>query len=191
MKLLADLLTFLRIVLAAVLVSFVFSSSDPVRFMALPVFLLASLTDYWDGRLARRAGGGSAFGAFMDPVADKVLTLSAFFSFWAIGLLPLWAVCVIAARDIAVTLMRLRRAKKGHAVNALPGGKQKTVFQMIYISLVLLVIALRQTHVWSAAFERIAQAATHLGIYAIILMTLVSGFEAWRHRHPKGATKGS
>ena len=84
---LANLLTCSRMALAVMFAVFLFSLNPFGKFLALFVFITAALTDYWDGVVARRMGEVSQFGRLMDPVADKTLTLSAFFSFWHLGLL--------------------------------------------------------------------------------------------------------
>lgn len=103
-------LTVLRIILTPVFV-YLFLMDDPVlKQISLGVFILAAITDWYDGWLARKFNYITAWGKFLDPLADKILTSSAFFAFVFLGVLPLWMVIVIAARDFFVTFLRDRKS---------------------------------------------------------------------------------
>lgn len=130
--------------------------SLPVPFgntAALAIFLLASVTDYFDGHLARTRYGVTAFGKLMDPLADKVLVCAALVGFAAIRLptapgtplVPAWAVTAILAREFAVTGLRLLAATdvKAQILSAGWWGKVKTVCQMTAISATFLLLAVR------------------------------------------------
>jgi CDP-diacylglycerol--glycerol-3-phosphate 3-phosphatidyltransferase len=107
--------------------------------IALVVFALAALTDALDGYLARNVYGCTDFGKLMDPLADKVLTAAAFIGFVEIGVMPAWMVTLILSREFMVTGLRLLAADKGIVLAAGPWGKHKTIWQMIFISAVLLL----------------------------------------------------
>ncbi len=112
----------------------------PGRFtVALVVFLAATLTDYLDGVIARRRRLITDFGKLMDPLADKILTASAFVSLCAMGKFPAWAVIVIISREFLITGLRSLAASKGVVVPADRLGKHKTAWQMITIIYLLLV----------------------------------------------------
>ncbi|MBI2441670.1 MAG: CDP-diacylglycerol--glycerol-3-phosphate 3-phosphatidyltransferase [Lentisphaerae bacterium] len=123
---------------------------------ALLVFLLAALTDFWDGRLARQRGAVTAFGQLMDPLVDKVLICAAFISFVAIhhpgsaggfagaGIVPAWIVIIILTREFMVTGLRLLAANHGRVIPASRWGKHKTVWQMVVIVLILIGLAGRE-----------------------------------------------
>lgn len=121
--------------------------------LAFVVFVVASITDYWDGKLARMHYGVTAFGKLMDPLADKVLVCAALVSFVGIrlpfepkySLVPAWVVVVIIAREFAVTGLRLLVATRaqGHIISAGNWGKLKTVWQMIAIIATFILLAAR------------------------------------------------
>jgi len=109
------------------------------------VFLLAALTDFWDGRLARRTGTVTAFGQLMDPLVDKVLICAAFISFVAINqIVPAWIVIIILTREFMVTGLRLLAANQGQVIPASNWGKHKTLWQMGAIGIILVGLALRE-----------------------------------------------
>ena len=122
--------------------------------LAFVVFVVASITDYWDGKLARMHYGVTAFGKLMDPLADKVLVCAALVSFVGIrlpfepvySLVPAWVVVVIIAREFAVTGLRLLVAtrEQGHIISAGSWGKLKTVWQMIAIIATFILLAARE-----------------------------------------------
>ena len=122
--------------------------------LAFVVFVAASITDYWDGKLARTHYGVTAFGKLMDPLADKVLVCAALVSFVGIrlpfepkySLVPAWVVVVIIAREFAVTGLRLLVATRGtgHIVSAGSWGKLKTVWQMVAIIATFILLAARE-----------------------------------------------
>ena len=97
---------------------------------AAGVFAVAALTDFLDGYLARRDGLVTLFGKFLDPVADKLLVLTAMIMLTEKGLLPAWAVVIVAARELAVDGLRLVASGSGKVVAAKMPGKIKTVLQL-------------------------------------------------------------
>ncbi|HJW28413.1 MAG TPA: CDP-diacylglycerol--glycerol-3-phosphate 3-phosphatidyltransferase, partial [Saprospiraceae bacterium] len=99
-------LTVLRILLAPLFYTF-FVLDPPQYLMSGIVFLLASITDWYDGYFARKYKLVSRFGSFLDPLADKILTSIAFIAFAAIGLIPAWTAGVIIGRDIIMTILRV------------------------------------------------------------------------------------
>ena len=113
------------------------------------LFLLASLTDIFDGLLARKYGAITRFGRFMDPIADKILVASALIVFVHSpflknfkGEFPAWPVALIIARDFAVTGLRLLAAAEGVTLGAETSGKLKTIIQMVSLHYILIVAIL-------------------------------------------------
>ena len=100
-------LTVLRMILTPLLVYLLSRESLNFRCYALVVFLVASLTDWYDGYVARKWGIVTQWGKFLDPLADKILVLTMFCVFVWLGVVKTWMVVVIAARDIIMTLLRL------------------------------------------------------------------------------------
>ncbi|RYL92252.1 CDP-diacylglycerol--glycerol-3-phosphate 3-phosphatidyltransferase [Sporolactobacillus sp. Y61] len=101
------------------------------------IFMLASFTDWLDGQIARRRHLVTNFGKFSDPLADKLLVMSAFVSFVGMGRMASWMIIVILAREFAVTGLRLVAAGEGDVIAAGKMGKWKTLFQMVAIILFL------------------------------------------------------
>ena len=102
------------------------------------LFMAASITDYWDGYIARRDHLVTTFGKFMDPLADKVLTLTAFILLVGKGRIASWIVVIIVARELMITGFRTVAASNGVTIAASKWGKYKTTFQMIAIIVLLM-----------------------------------------------------
>ena len=124
---------------------FLTSSLPFGKTLALLTFLLAALTDYWDGRLARSHYGVTAFGQLMDPLADKVLICAAFISFVAMDqIVPAWIVIIIITREFMVTGIRLLAVSQGHIIPAGRWGKHKTIWQIVVIIVIISGESLRE-----------------------------------------------
>ena len=108
------------------------------EWLALPIFLVAALTDLLDGFFARRRGQVSTLGTLLDPVADKLLISAAFISLVELGLVPAWMVVVIVGREFAVSGLRSIAAAEGYTIEASDLGKTKMVMQVIAVSLLLM-----------------------------------------------------
>ena len=133
----ANGLTLARLVLVPVFVVFLFSGGVAGRVVAFVVFLVASLTDLFDGRLARSRGLVTDFGKIADPIADKALTGSALVGLSVLGELPWWVTGVILFRELGITLLRFRVIRQG-VIAASRGGKLKTLLQVVAIGLYVL-----------------------------------------------------
>ena len=107
--------------------------------IALIIFGAASYTDHMDGMLARKHNQITDFGKFMDPLADKILVISALVCFVSLGLCDVWLVLLIIAREFMVTSIRLVAAGKGSVIAANNWGKAKTVSQIVAICVILLL----------------------------------------------------
>ena len=175
---LANLLTYSRMILALVFWGFLFSPHPFGKLIAFCVFILASLTDYWDGMVARKMGQTSRIGKLMDPIADKVLMLAAFFGFWRLGLIPLWMAGVVIARDVIVTLPRLGMSAENPRLPATSAGKKKTAFQMFYILAVLVYLMAAQAAFWQPSWNGRAELFIRAGMIVVVAMTLWSGSKA-------------
>lgn len=130
----ANRLTFLRILLIPVFMVLV---EAELGLWPAVVFLLASLTDFLDGYLARSRGEVTTLGKFLDPLADKLLTMTAFVYLAVTAAVPAWAVIIILARETAVTGLRVISAERGIVVAASGWGKLKTVAQMVSLTMLL------------------------------------------------------
>ena len=127
------MLTGIRLLMVPVfLVLLLSESAGTHRWWAVAVFLAASVTDLYDGNLARRWGQTTEFGALADPIADKALTGAAFVGLSMLGQLPWWVTVVVMTREISITVWRFTVLGSG-VVPASRGGKTKTTLQMIAI----------------------------------------------------------
>jgi CDP-diacylglycerol---glycerol-3-phosphate 3-phosphatidyltransferase len=137
----ANALTVVRIFLVPVFVLCLLAGGTGWRLAALAAFCVASLTDFLDGRLARSRGLVTDFGKIADPIADKALTGAALISLSALGELPGWVTALILVREIGVTALRFAVIRRG-VIAASPGGKLKTLLQIIAICLYVLPASL-------------------------------------------------
>lgn len=133
-------LTMLRILMIPVFMVFIELNSLPNHILwAFVVFVLASLTDMLDGKIARKYNLVTDFGKFMDPLADKILVTAALIYFIPLGLAPAWIVILILAREFLVTSLRLIASGKGIVIAADKWGKYKTATTMVWICYALLM----------------------------------------------------
>jgi len=162
-------LTLIRIAaIPLIIVLFSFPSSRFMAFIAALVFSGAAFTDYLDGFLARRQGKVTFLGKALDPVADKLLTSSAFIMLAAHGWVPAWMVCVIVGRELAITGLRSVIAGKGLDISASRLGKLKTGFQIAAIIPLMIHYPL-----WDLDCQAIGQAL----IWAALGFTVWSGVD--------------
>lgn len=130
----ASKITLLRVVFIPIYMALMYISgpcASPWMFAALGVFILASITDYIDGQIARKCNQVSDFGKFLDPLADKLLTIAAMVMFCQWDMFPAWALMIVLTREFAVTGLRLVAVGKGKVIAAGWSGKVKTASTMI------------------------------------------------------------
>lgn len=168
-------LTLLRIVLIPVFLIFllfpVTGENSIHSWIALVIFVGASITDWFDGRIARATNQITTFGKFADPLADKLLTSAALISFIELYNVPSWMIFIVVAREFIVTGLRLVAISEGKVIAASMAGKVKTFTQMVAIVVVMLLGALG---VAEYSILGINVATWLMGIVAAI--TLYSGF---------------
>ncbi|MDO4611579.1 MAG: CDP-diacylglycerol--glycerol-3-phosphate 3-phosphatidyltransferase [Candidatus Saccharibacteria bacterium] len=131
------ILTLARIVLVLPLMICFFVNNLPGQIATLLCFVVASITDFIDGRWARSKKIVTDLGAFLDPLADKMLVNLTFLMLTYVGIVPLWMFAIILVRDFAVDGMRMMAAKSGITVSASIFGKAKTMLQMITLTSIL------------------------------------------------------
>ena len=161
------------------------------RSWALVLFSLASLTDFLDGKIARERKLITAFGTLMDPLADKILTCSAFIAFIELRQIEAWMVAVIVGRELAITGLRLLAASKNVVLAAERLGKHKTVSQITTILATLLAMSYPQWgFVGEALFAWPVLGRPWIIVFAqatqwvAVALTLYSGATyLWRNRH--------
>src|SRR5208283_1783140 len=131
-------LTISRFALTVLFLAVIFSSVPYCETIALLLFGAAGLTDYFDGKIARRDHLITNFGVLMDPLADKILVCSAFIAFVGRGWMPAWMAVIVVARELAITGLRLLAASKNLVLAAEGFGKHKTVSQIAAILAILI-----------------------------------------------------
>lgn len=135
-------LTLFRVILIPFFVVFMLLEITSVdKWIALAIFIIASLTDLLDGKIARKYNLVTNFGKFMDPLADKLLVCSALICLVELGKMPAWMVIIIIAREFIISGFRLIASDNGVVIAASYWGKFKTTFQMIMICLLIADIA--------------------------------------------------
>ena len=141
MLLLPNILSGLRIILAPVFLILFFQDDFVMKAIGLGVYIIAAITDYYDGYYARKFGIYSDFGAFLDPLADKFLTFSGFIvlPFIATDQFPWWAIILIIFRDTVITILRVYMKQKNVAMITRKTAKIKTTIQMVFLYLGLCV----------------------------------------------------
>jgi len=182
-------LTVSRLILTAIFLLVMFVEFPFHITAALVLFVAASLTDLFDGIIARRRNLVTDFGKLMDPLADKVLICSAFIAFIELEWMPAWMVIVIVARELAITGLRLLAASKNIVLAAERQGKNKTISQ------ITAAIALLVTHShadWGIvgqlfAFEIAGHAwawwVAEISKWVAVVLTALSGFlYLWKNR---------
>ncbi len=173
-------ITISRIALAFVFMFFLFAKVPFAKILALVTFVLAALTDYFDGFLAKKYKCITAFGKIMDPVADKILTLAAFIAFVEMELIPAWMVVIIILREFIITSIRINALRNDVVLPAGVGGKHKTVSQMLSILVILVFITIKETGVqtydfWNPSFEYWYKQLIFILMMITVILTLVSG----------------
>lgn len=158
----ANKLTMLRVLLIPVFLLVLYLNFPYSQYLALAIFVLASVTDFVDGYIARHYGQVTNFGKFMDPLADKLLVMAALVWFVGLGRFPAWALLVVIAREFAVTALRLVAVEGGRVIAAAWSGKIKTAATMVGICVMLLFQV--------PAFDVVV-------IVVIVLTTVYSGVE--------------
>ena len=133
-------LTVLRVIMVPFFVFFMLTDVGGAanKWIALVLFVVASLTDMLDGKIARKYNLITNFGKFMDPIADKLLVSSAFIAFVQMNLLPAWIVIIFIAREFIISGFRLVASDAGIVLAASWWGKFKTAFQMIMCLLLII-----------------------------------------------------
>jgi len=136
-------LTVLRIILTPVFLVLFLSGEPFLIQISFIVFIIAAITDWYDGWLARKFNYITEWGKFLDPLADKVLTSTAFVGFVIIGILPLWMVILIIVRDMLITLLRAYADYRKVSFTTSYMAKWKTFVQMLFLYFLLFVYTLK------------------------------------------------
>ena len=182
----ANRITLSRLALTVLFVVSLNSSWQYARTTALVIFLIAGLTDFVDGEIARRYGIITNFGKLMDPLVDKIMLAAAFISLVPLKAVPAWAATTIVARDFLITGLRLMASAKGRILPAESLGKQKTSWQVITVLFFLGLFSaseLRFANEGSVWWLRAWNQGGPILVWITVALTLYSGLAyAWRHR---------
>ena len=182
----ANRITLSRLGLTVLFVVALNSSWQYARTTALVIFLIAGLTDFIDGEIARRYGLVTNFGKLMDPLVDKIMVAAAFISLVPLKAVPAWAATAVVARDFLITGLRLMATAKGRILPAESLGKQKTSWQVITVIFFLglfsaseLRFASEESIWWLRAWNQ----AGPILVWITVALTLYSGIGyVWRNR---------
>lgn len=175
-RMLPNILTIGRILLTPIFIICLFYEAPLAKPMALIVFIVASVTDAWDGYIARKKGLVSKTGAFLDPLADKILVSSAFISFAIMGKIPYWMAALIIFRDLFVTGLRMLFLSRGISLVTSKIAKFKTVAQVIAIHFVLIYLALKALALMNVEAITSTIDSFRLIYYTVFLVTLFTAY---------------
>lgn len=182
----ANRLTVSRLVMTIVFVAVLNSTWIYGHTAALIIFILAGITDYFDGEIARRYGSVTNFGKLMDPLVDKIMMAAAFISLVPLGAIPAWAATTVVARDFLITGLRLMASARGQILPAERLGKHKTSWQIMTVVFFLVLLSLRELKYaesengwWFRAWNQ----GGPILVWIAVAFTVYSGLRyAWRHR---------
>ena len=179
---LPNCLTALRIALTPILLLLLFADTWYWKSLAFVVFSAASLTDLYDGKLARAGNQETPLGRFLDPLADKILVTSALVALALNKMVNFWIVLPIVGRDILITGIRLYGLSRGKQMVTTRLAKWKTAAQLTTVLFILLVIGVEETVERFAANssffldDQLIQLLANVLLAGVLLLTLLSGF---------------
>jgi len=184
----ANKLTVSRIILTFVFMLFLlyFRGFWP-KVISLVIYIIAALSDFFDGKLAKERNMITDFGKLMDPIADKILVLAAFVAFVQMQLVNSFMVMIIIFREILITYLRLFALNKGKVLSAGRAGKHKTLLQMSIIFFILGFIVFKETMLkfftWNPDWEKFFRQGIDVVMWIIVILTLYSGLSyLWENR---------
>lgn len=173
-KYIPNTLTTLRLLLVPLFVILIISNEQYSYHYALIVFIFASLTDALDGKLARKFNAESRFGAFFDPLADKILILVAFILFLNLeqlnGIVMPWMVFLIFFRDLSVTVLRTLLKSRGLSMVTSKIAKFKTAFQLISIIIILSLLSFYPDYLYNNTIIKLL-------MFAVTFFTISTGID--------------
>lgn len=173
---LANKITLFRVVLVPVFMVLMMIDTTACRIAALAVFIIASLSDAADGYIARNYNQITNFGKFVDPLADKMLTSSAFLILLNYGRMSVWALMIVLAREFMVSGVRLVAAADGKVIAASMWGKLKTISQMVAIIAAIILFL-------PVFPETAGKIITDILVWLSVVFTVISGVDyLWKNR---------
>ena len=153
--------------------------------LALGTLIIASISDAFDGYFARKLGLDSDYGKLMDPLADKLLVITAFIFLTTYNIIPEWVLVIIISRELLVTSIRSIAAASKKVVSARKSGKIKTIFQMTSLILLYLYLCIVESSpiAYDALWVKILHNLGDITLYFALVLTIVSGFQyCWDNR---------
>jgi len=177
---LANRITLIRALLAIVMFACILMGGFIAKLAAFVVFIIAAISDWIDGKIARKTNTTTIFGAIADPFVDKILVIAAFLAFAAVRKLniPLWAVFLILTRELAISTLRVLAAAKGQLLSAERSGKFKTAIQFISVILIFIVLnmqALAPSYELARKISFITKDFPYVLTVIVAVITLFSG----------------
>lgn len=177
---LPNILTISRIIITPVFLLAILMESLPHRFLiACIIFSIGSITDAVDGYLARKNKQITNFGKFLDPIADKILTTSALLAFMSMGFCNIWIVMIVLVREFAIASVRMIAATNGVVIPANIWGKIKTVSQMTFTILIMLLGEVWEivSKINTSVFEKLPDLALVSNglLWVTAVLTVISG----------------
>jgi len=148
---LPNIISWLRVFIVPFFFYLLIWGGDGAVGIACILYFVASASDFFDGWLARKYGEVSNFGKFLDPLADKILTTSAFTAFVILDIVELWMVLIIVIRDFGTTFLRIYMDNRGKIFKTSLAAKWKTTFQMFFIAFILLLLLLKESKAFTDA----------------------------------------
>lgn len=175
-------LTILRIILSPVFLFLFLSDIVWMKQISVLVYIVAALSDWYDGWLARKFNYITSWGKFWDPLADKILTSSAFIGFAIVNLIPWWMVIIIVGRDVVITLVRVFADMKSYAFTTSYYAKWKTLLQMVFLYYLLILYVAQSSPEINASYGNLISALLNNEmIYFITLLITAITFHSGVH----------
>lgn len=169
-------LTVLRVILSPVFLFFFLSEIIWMKQVSVAIYIVAALTDWYDGWLARKFNYITSWGKFWDPLADKILTSFAFIGFALVDLIPWWMVGIIVGRDVIVTLLRVFADMKNYQFTTSYYAKWKTMLQMIFLYYLLILYVAQFTPEVNDTYSELISALLNkqLVFYIAFIITVIT-----------------
>jgi CDP-diacylglycerol--glycerol-3-phosphate 3-phosphatidyltransferase len=170
-------LTLLRIALTPVFVAFLLSDSLTLRQLSLAVFVIAALTDWYDGWIARKMGYTTRWGKFLDPLADKILSSAALLAYVSLGLVDAWMVWVVIFRDFLITGLRSYAEFHDQPIVTSRGAQAKTFGEFVVIYYILILYVIRSIPIvyqeWGFTIDSLMHPRVLFGMMLLVTLSTV------------------
>ena len=174
-------LTILRVILSPIFLFFFLSEVIWMKQVSVAIYIVAALSDWYDGWLARKFNYITSWGKFWDPLADKILTFFAFIGFAIVNLIPLWMIIIIVGRDVIITLLRVFADIKNFTFTTSYYAKWKTMLQMVFLYYLLILYVAQYSPEINALYGDLISTLLNIQLIYLValfitLITLHSGF---------------